>query len=61
MKLTSYNKGTGVLKKGDIICYRSHLGKVKKVTPEGVTIQGPYIEQTIDWDDVKEYNKDLFQ
>ena len=60
MKFTSYKPGSSLLKKGDIICYRSHLARVKKITPEGVTIQGPYIEQTIDWEDVKEYNRDLF-
>ena len=47
------------LRKGDIICYRSHLGKVLEVDAEGVLIKGPYTTQKIDWEDVQYYNKDI--
>ena len=59
--MTTNKTNKKVVKKGDVICYRSELGKVVKVTEEGVTIRGPYMTQTIDWDDVKEYNRDLFK
>ena len=47
------------VKKGDVICYRSYLGKIKKVTDDGVIIRGPYNEEGLDWEDVITYNKAL--
>ena len=37
----------------------SILGKIKKVTDDGVIIRGPYNEEGLDWEDVITYNKAL--
>lgn len=42
---------------GDIINYRSHLAKVLEIDGKDIRIEGPYTEQTIDWEDIVEYNR----
>lgn len=49
------------VKEGYLIGYRPNLVLVQKVLEEGVQIKGPYGEtQVIDWEDVVEYNRDLW-
>lgn len=49
------------VKEGHLIGYRPNLVLVQKVLEEGVQIEGPYGEtQVIDWEDVVEYNRDLW-
>ena len=48
------------IKKGDMIQYRVNLVKVLQVLKTGAWVEGPYGEvQTIDWDDIKQYNPDF--
>lgn len=48
--------------KGDIICYRVNLVEVLSRYGEKLWIRGPYgEEQHIDWEDVVEYNRDLWE
>lgn len=49
----------GMVKKGDLVCYRSEMARVKKVLDDGLLIKGPYTEETIDWEDVAHYNRCL--
>lgn len=50
-------KAKKVVHVGDIINYRTHLAEVLKIGGDSLLIRGPYIEQTIDWEDVVEYNR----
>lgn len=48
------------LKKGDIICYRVNLVKILKIDDDGCLVRGHYgEEQHIDWDDIREYNREF--
>lgn len=47
---------------GKIICYRPNLVEIKEVCEDGVVIEDPYgVVQKIDWEDVVEYNPDLYR
>ncbi len=49
------------VQEGDFINYRPNLVRVQKVLEKGVQIKGPYGEtQVMDWEDVVEYNRDLW-
>jgi len=50
------------IQKGDVICYRMSIVEVLQVLKNGAWIKGPYGEvQTIDWDDIKQYNPHFTQ
>lgn len=48
--------------KGDSICYRSNIVEVLYRRGEKLRVRGPYgEEQSIDWEDVVDYNRDLWK
>lgn len=50
----------GKLQKGDVICYRANLVRVKEVDKTGAVVKGPYGEvQKIDWEDILQYNPEI--